>query len=261
MNQISPKISIITITYNSIKTLRETLDSVKNQTYSNIEHIIIDGKSTDGSVDLCKKYKHIDLLISEHDLGIYDALNKGIEKSTGDIIGILHSDDVFYSNDILKKIAFFFDTNKHTKIFLGDIIQIKKINTFKIKRLYQSKLWSPKMFAWGRMPAHPAFFCRREVFVTAGLYKLNYKIAADFEFLIRILLKKKYSYQYIPMITTEMKVGGASTKNIASLIRLNKEIMTACYENGLYTNYLMIYSKYFLKIFEFFPFSLSKNYK
>lgn len=258
MSQSLPKISIITVTYNSIKTLRETLDSVKNQTYSNIEHIVIDGKSTDGTVDLCKMYDHINLLISEKDEGIYDALNKGIEKSTGEIIGILHSDDIFYSDDILRKIAFFFETSKQTDIFLGDIIQIKKINNIKIKRFYQSNLWSPKMFAWGIMPAHPAFFCRRKVFVTSGLYKLNYKIAADYEFLIRILLKKKYSYKYIPIITTEMKVGGASTKNIASLIRLNKEIKMACSENGLYTNYLMIYSKYFLKIFEFIPFCYLK---
>lgn len=248
-----PKISIITVSFNSIKTIKETLESVKCQTYDNVEHIIIDGGSNDGTVELCKNYPHVSILISEKDNGIYDAINKGILQSTGDIIGILHSDDVFYRKDILEIIVNCFDKEEKLKIFLGDIIQIKYLKYFQIKRLYQSKNWSPKRFAWGVMPAHPAFFCKKEVYSQSGLYKVNYKIAGDFEFLIRVLLRRNFEFKYFPIVTTIMKVGGASTKNLISLIDLNIEIKRACTENKVYTNFFMIYSKYFFKIFQLLP--------
>lgn len=251
MNTVPLKFSIITITYNSAATVEATLRSISGQLYPNIEHIIIDGGSKDNTIEICKKYPHISTLISEKDDGIYDALNKGIQKSTGDIIGILHSDDVFSSDKVLETIADFFLRHQDTDATIGDVILVKNEGNIKLKRTYRSNRWSPKMFAWGKMPPHPSFFCKREVYDKFGLYKTDYKIASDYEFLMRVFIKGKIEFKYLPLVTTIMKIGGASTKNLKSTFLLNKEIVRACHENKIYTNLLMIYSKYFYRIFEF----------
>ena len=253
MKVISPVITVITITYNSIKTLRDTLNSVKEQTYPFIEHIIIDGGSTDGSVELCWEYAHISYILSEKDNGIYDALNKGIKKSSGDLICILHSDDVFYSKDVLENVSDVFKSNNELSAIYGDIIQVKQIGKFILKRFYNSKNWNPKLFAWGRMPAHPSFICKRDIYDNFGYYKTNYKIAADYEFLIRVFHNSNLYIEYKPMITTLMKAGGVSTKNLKNLTILNIEIKRACLENGIYTNMFMIYSKYLYKFLQLIP--------
>lgn len=245
------KISIITVCFNSVKFIETTILSILEQSYQDIEYIIIDGGSTDGTVEVIKKYdKSIHKWSSESDDGIYDAMNKGICFATGDIIGILNSDDSFYNKDVISNIASCFLTNIKLDAVISNIVFINNQN--RIIRNYTSKNWNINKFAWGYMPPHPSFFCKRYLFENFGVYKTDYKIAADFEILLRFLHIYKISFKYIPLITTKMRMGGASTKNFKSIFTINKEIRRACLENQIYTNYIMIYLKYFSKIFEFF---------
>jgi glycosyltransferase involved in cell wall biosynthesis len=244
------KISIITVCYNSQSTIESTIQSVLNQTYLNIEYIIIDGGSEDGTKDIINKYlDKIAKYVSESDKGIYDAMNKGISLATGEIIGFLNSDDIFFDNDIVLKIASLFTEFKLLDSVFGDIIFFNEKN--KLIRKFSSKNWNVSKFAWGFMPPHPSFFCKLNVYKRFGLFKTDYKIAGDFEILVRFLLLHKINYRYVSLITTKMRMGGISNKNFKSIITLNKETKRACDENGIITNYLMIYSKYFFKIKEF----------
>lgn len=247
------KISIVTVCFNSIKFIENSILSVVNQSYQDIEYIIIDGGSTDGTIDVIKKYdNYIYKWISEADNGIYDAMNKGISLATGDIIGILNSDDSFFNNNVISEISSFFLSNISLDAVISNIVFINNHN--KIIRYYSSQNWKTIKFAWGFMPPHPSFFCKRKFFENLGAYKTDYKIAADFELLLRYLQIHKIKFQYIPLITTKMRMGGASTKNLMSILTLNKEIRRACLQNHVYTNYVMIYLKYFSKIFEFLNF-------
>lgn len=246
------KISIVTVVYNNAATIGHAIDSVLAQDYPNIEYIVVDGMSTDGTVDIIKGYgNRITQFVSEKDKGIYDAMNKGIRMATGDVVGILNADDFFYNNTIVSAIAAEFVADKTLDATLGDIVFIAENDHKRVLRHYSSKKWRPSKFAWGYMPAHPAFFCRKVHFDRYGYYKTYYKIAADYELLIRFLLLHRLRFKYLPLITTSMRMGGASTRNINSILTLNHEIKRACRENGIRTNYLMIYSKYFFKPFEF----------
>lgn len=240
-------ISIITACYNNESTIKKCLDSVSQQS-GDIEHILIDGLSTDGTIDIIKSYPHVAFFSSEKDAGIYDALNKGLEVATGDIIGFLHSDDVFCSNDILKQVGLFFQNDKSLDAIYGDI-QFVDTNGKKV-RYYSSRKFKNHDFSKGKMPAHTSFFARKKVY-DAYKFKLGYRIAADFDHLLRVFLSEKYNISYKPILTTYMLTGGASTKNIRSRITINKEILRSCRENGLETNLVKIYSKYLQKIFEF----------
>lgn len=245
------KISIVTVVYNCVNTIQGCIESVLNQDYDNVEYIIIDGGSKDGTVDVIKQYEsRIARFVSEKDKGIYDAMNKGVKLATGDVLGILNADDFFYSTDTLSKIAQAFIKNPELDATIADIVFVNEENT-RVLRHYNAKKWRPTKFAWGFMPPHPSFFCKRHLFETLGYYKTDYKIAADYELLIRFLYVNKIKYRYLHMITTRMRMGGVSTKNLNSILTLNKEIKRACEENNLGTNFLKIYTKYIFKPFEF----------
>jgi glycosyltransferase involved in cell wall biosynthesis len=249
---LSPKVSIITVSYNSIRTISDTVKSVFSQTWPNIEYIIIDGSSTDGTVDFINSFSTgISRFISEPDLGIYDAINKGIKLATGDIVGILHSDDFFYNNNVIEKVAETFRLNEVDAV-LGDAQFVDPENISRTVRYYSSKNFKPGKFKFGFMPAHPGFYVRRELFEKLGYYKVDYTIAADFELLMRFLLINKVEYKYLEMPFLIMRRGGVSNKSLLSNFTLNKEIVRACRENGIKTNYFFIYSKYLIKMFEFF---------
>lgn len=244
------KVSIITVSKNSKDTIVDTIQSVINQSYANIEYIIIDGASKDGTIEIIKKYNgHIAAFLSEEDNGIYDAMNKGIRMASGDIVGILNSDDIFYSNDIVEKIVQEFVTNNIDAVY-GDVQFINPSNS-KVIRYYSSKNFNRNKFQYGIMPAHPSFYAKRELFEKFGYYKTDYQIAADFELLLRFIYKNKINCRYLNYPFVSMRPGGVSNRNVKSNWILNKEIMRACKENGLKTNYIKIYSKYFKKIFEF----------
>ncbi|HRI79317.1 MAG TPA: glycosyltransferase, partial [Cyclobacteriaceae bacterium] len=187
--------------------------------------------------------------ISEPDQGIYDAMNKAVRMATGDIIGIINSDDFYTHKSVISKVVGVFN-EKGVDATFGDLTFVDPKNLNKVVRHYYSSNWNPEKFAWGFMPAHPTFFVRKKGYEVAGLFKTNYKIAADYEMLIRMLYVHKLSYTYIPENLVVMRRGGVSSNGLTSNIILNKEILRACRENGIRTNYLKIYSKYFRKVFE-----------
>jgi glycosyltransferase involved in cell wall biosynthesis len=244
------KISLITVCYNSEKTIEDTILSVISQDLNNFEYIVIDGKSTDNTIKIIEKYTdYIDLIISENDYGTYDAINKGIQNSKGDIIGILNSDDIFSSQYVLSEIFNKFLLNTHLDAVIGDIKFVNKKG--QLHRYYSSLNWRPNKLEWGIMPPHPTFYCKKELFDKFGSYRIDFKIAADYELFIRFFYVNKISFEYIPLIFVQMRLGGISTKNIFSKFKINDEVLYACKINNLKSNIFKIYSKYFFKIFEF----------
>jgi glycosyltransferase involved in cell wall biosynthesis len=254
-----PSVSIITVSHNSVRTISNTIKSVLDQTYKNIEYIVIDGASTDGTIGLINSYgKSISIFRSEADNGIYDAINKGIRLASGNIVGILNSDDFFYNNEVIEKVAAAFADGDIDAV-IGDAQFVDPVNTSKVVRYYSSKSFNTGKFKFGFMPAHPSFYVKRELFEKFGYYRVDYKIAADFELLLRFLAINKIEYKYLEMPFISMRTGGVSNKSILSNYILNKEIVRACKENGIETNYFLIYSKYFTKIFEYFGKKLNRE--
>jgi len=246
------KISLVTVTFNSASTLSGTIDSVRRQDHPDVEYIIVDGASKDETLAVIKANESkIDKWISEHDKGIYDAMNKGLKMVTGDIVGIINSDDFYHSDTILSSVAKAFEDENVDAVF-GDLVFVDPIDLKKVVRKYSSKNWHPEKFARGFMPAHPTFFVRRKYYEKYFLFKTDYKIAADYELLIRFLYVHKLRYKYLPITMVTMRRGGVSSNGIRSNIILNREIIRGCMENGIRTNVFRIYPKYFVKLFELF---------
>ena len=247
-------ISIITATFNSAKTLKDTIQSVLRQTNKDFEYLIIDGGSTDETIDIVKSYESEFSgrlkWVSEKDQGTYDAMNKGIKMASGDVVGILNSDDYFTSDDILQTVNNAFKSHEIDAIY-GDIHFIRDGNPQKCVRYYSSRMFRPFWLRFGFMPAHPSFYCKREVFEKAGLYSLDYKIGADYEMMVRLFKKYRIMSQYINKDFVTMRTGGASNNNVRSRITLINEDVKACKENGVYTNSLFVMLKFMYKIFEF----------
>lgn len=249
------KISLITVTFNSSKTLRDTIQSVLSQSYKEIEYIIVDGRSIDHTVEILKEYEPLFngrmRWVSEKDSGLYDAMNKGIRMATGDIVGIINSDDFYHRNDIIEQIVGCFEKNKELEAIYGDVRFVNGDDLDKTVRYYSSKIFSPSLFRFGFMPAHPTFFTYRKYFQEYGYYKTDYKIAADYELLIRFLYIHRLKSKYLPLDFMKMRTGGASTASVKSNLLLNKEIVRACKENGIWTCMPLLVLKYAIKVFEF----------
>ncbi len=247
------KVSIITVAYNSASTIADTIASVLAQSYANIEYIIVDGQSTDGTVDILRQFepKFCGRMrwLSEKDGGIYDAMNKGITMATGDVVGILNSDDYFTSDTVIEQMVKVFDDESIDATY-GDIHFIREGQPDKCIRYYSSKRFSPRWLRFGFMPAHPSFYARREVFERAGLYKTDYKIGSDYEMMVRLFCVHKIKAKYQPLDFVTMRTGGLSTRNVRSRLQLIQDDVRACLENGIYTNALMISLKFAYKIFE-----------
>ena len=226
------KISLITISYNSESTIQKTFESVLNQTYKEIEYILIDGKSNDKTLDIAKGFNNISNIISESDNGIYDALNKGIQNATGEIIGFLNSDDTFNNKESLQLISEAFDDN--TDCVFGDLIYTDKHNN--LKRSWKGSPFNPGAFKKGWMPAHPTFYCRRSIYEKFGRYNDSYKIAGDFELMLRFFEKHNVRSKYIPHTLVNMKIGGASNSGIKSKIQILNEEFRAFKENEIPVN-------------------------
>ena len=247
-------ISIITATFNSAKTLKDTIQSVLRQTNKDFEYLIIDGGSTDETIDIVKSYESEFSgrlkWVSEKDQGIYDAMNKGIKMASGDVVGILNSDDYFTSDDILQTVDNAFKSHEIDAIY-GDIHFIRDGNPQKCVRYYSSRMFRPFWLRFGFMPAHPSFYCKREIFDKAGLYSLDYKIGADYEMMVRLFKRLKIKSLYVNKDFVTMRTGGASNTNVRSRLTLIEEDVKACRENGIYTNRFFIMLKFLYKIFEF----------
>lgn len=248
------KITLITVTYNSGKTLSTTLESVLAQTHQNIEYIIVDGASKDNTVALIKAYEPRFegrlKWVSEPDKGLYDAMNKGIRMATGMVIGILNSDDFFTTNDILQQVADAFEANKEIDAVYGDVHFVNPDNLEKCVRYYSSKVFRRSLMKIGLMPAHPSFYLKKERFEQFGYYKTDYKIAADFEFLLRVIYKGRILTKYMSIDMVAMRTGGASTSGFESRKRIMKEHLRAFRENGIYNNVFFLSLRYPYKIWE-----------
>ena len=244
MRRLNVKVSIITVVWNNSSTIRDAIDSVLSQTYKNIEYIIVDGASSDGTVEIVKSYGNkVSKFVSEQDEGLYDAMNKGISLATGDVVGILNSDDFYINDEVIQSVVKVFQEENVDSMF-ADLVFVKPNNLVKTVRYYDSSKFHPNKFAYGWMPAHPTFFVKREFYQKYGLYKIDYKIAADYELLTRFLYKYNVSYSYLNKTIVKMRVGGVSTSGLKSNYILNQEIIRACKENGIQTNWFKVLSKY-----------------
>ena len=242
------KVSIITVTLNSELYLEDTLVSIFSQSYPDIESIVIDGKSTDGTLSILQKYQNKITYISEPDTGIYDAMNKGIELATGDIIGILNSDDVLFDNEIINKVVYSFSSD--LDCVYGNVILVNESN--KIVRNYSSANFKLKDFEFGHMPPHPSFYVRKEAFQKFGYYNTSFKISADYDLLLRFLYIHKLKSKYLDFILVKMRDGGISS-SLKNKRLLNNEILVACRLQNINTNFFKVYSKYIFKWRAFFP--------
>jgi len=217
------KISIITVTYNSIQYLAETIQSMRDQTYLNVEYIVIDGGSTDGTLKYLYESKQFDQIVSEKDGGIYDALNKGLKLASGDIIGILHSNDLFASDQTLQEIRNAFSSGKKKDIVYGDLDYTEADNTNHILRSWVSQSFKPGLIQRGWMAPHPTLFIRREVYEKHGFYNIKYKISADYDYMIRLFQDVMLTTFYLPKVLSKMRKGGVSNTGINNLITKSKE--------------------------------------
>lgn len=247
---MNPSLSIITAVYNGSATIRDCLNSVCSQTLP-CQHIIIDGASTDNTLKIVREISPDACILSEPDNGIYSAMNKGIQLATGNIVGILNADDFYAGPRVLEKVTALFQQSGADAIF-ADLVYVRPDKLYKIVRYYTGAGFTPEKFAWGWMPPHPTFFVRRELYEKYGLFKTDYKIAADFELAARLLARHKLKYAYLPEVIVRMRTGGASTRNLRSNWILNREILRACAENGISTNFVKIYFKYFCKVMQLF---------
>ena len=253
------KVSIITVTYNSARFLEDCIQSVISQTYSDLEYIIIDGKSKDATVSIIKKYESkISKWVSEPDRGMYDALNKGIQMATGDVIGLLNSDDMLASPDVVQIIADTFLEKKIDSTF-GDLAYVEQINTNKIVRFWKGNTYKRYRFMYGWMPAHPTFYVKKSAIEQWGGYETHYYTAADYEFMARLLFNHRVSSYYIPKLIVKMRVGGASNITLKARLRANRRDFLAMKRNKIPFPFIVSFLKPTIKLHQFFR-SIYKKY-
>jgi len=246
-----PKISIITVSYNSCRTIEDTILSVINQSYQNIEYIIIDGKSKDNTMEIVEKYQNkISTIVSEKDNGIFDAFNKGIKLATGDVIGILNSDDFYLDYEVISDVAKAIQAGADATY--GDLIYVDPINTSKVLRYWKSKPFQKKLFESGWMPPHPTFFIKREFYENFGYFNTWMKISNDYEIVLRFLYKHQAKATYIPRILIKMRAGGNSNGSLRKRYIANLEDRMSWKTNGLKMPFFSMFLKPLLKINQYF---------
>ena len=245
-----PLVSIITTSFNSSKTIGDTLQSVADQDYPFIEHLIIDGASTDNTLELVKKFTHIKLLISESDKGIYDAMNKGLKLAKGDIIGLLNSDDFYADGHVISEIVMRMQSSQCDALY-GDLVYVHPERTDRVLRTWVAGEYRPKNFLYGWMPPHPTFYVRKEIYDKYGCFNIRLRSAADYELMLRFLYKEKISVSYLPRVLVNMRTGGVSNSSIRNRIRANKEDMEAWRVNNLKPYFFTAWLKPLRKLSQF----------
>ncbi len=243
------KVSIITVCFNSVATIKDTIESVIGQGYENIEYIIIDGNSNDGTNEIIRQYADkISFYMSETDKGIYDAMNKGINSATGDLIGILNSDDIYINNRVVSKMVANIGTCDG---IYADLVYVDQFNLNKVKRIWRSGQYSKGSFKWGWMPPHPTFFLKKECYDKYGNYNTLMKSAADYEFMLRVIHKHKISLSYLSEIIIKMRVGGISNNSLRNRIKANRDDRKAWEINQLKPNFITLLLKPLRKLSQF----------
>ena len=246
------KISIITVVYNNAETIEETILSVASQSYRDIEHIVVDGVSTDGTMDVVRRHREkIAKLVSEPDEGIFDAMNKGIRLATGEVIAFLNADDIYADNAVLEQVALAF-SDPSVGACYADLVYVDPVNLNKVVRFWKSQDYKPGLFQRGWVPAHPTFFARKKVYDEYGGFDVAYRLAADFELMLRFLEKFKVKPVYIPRIFVKMRTGGASNNSIRNIIRQNMDIYRACKKNSVSVSPFFAFTKIFSKLSQFY---------
>ncbi len=246
------KISIVTVCYNSISTLEDTILSVLSQNIVDLEYIIIDGGSNDGSIDIIKKFgNQISIVISEPDSGIYDAMNKGIGNATGDIIGILNSDDIYADRLVLSDILHFFQADSELEVLYGNLVYVDANNTNKIIRHWNSKPYTNLFFEKGNVPPHPTFFVTSKVYKKIGLFDLKFSLAADYDFMFRVLKLHSCKSKYIDRLIVKMRLGGVTNNSLKNIIIGNKQILKAWRINGFRVPFLFFPSKILIRLLQY----------
>lgn len=244
------KISIITATYNSAATVADTLRSVAAQDHPDIEHLIVDGLSSDETLQIVQSFQHVAACRSEKDQGIYDAMNKGISMATGDIVGILNSDDFYAGSQVLSRVAIAFEDPAVQAVY-GDLVYVRPEQTDKVTRFWKAGNYRPASFRFGWMPPHPAFFVRRSVYDKVGAFNTALRSSADYELMLRILYKHKMPAAYIPEVLVRMREGGMSNASLKNRLRANREDRLAWKYNEVKPYFFTLYLKPFRKIFQF----------
>lgn len=246
------KVSIITISFNSQQTIEQTIQSVISQDYPNIEYIIIDGASTDDTINIIKRYQNkIQTFVSEKDQGIYFAMNKGLELATGDLIGILNSDDLYVDEKVISDVVKLMQVKQSQSLY-ADLEYVDRNDLGKVKRYWKSGEYKSNSFMKGWMPPHPTFFVLKSVYEKYGFFNTQLRSAADYEMMLRLLHKEKISFSYLPRVIIKMRVGGKSNQSISNRIKANKEDRLAWKINGLKPGRFTLIRKPLSKLKQFF---------
>lgn len=234
------KISIITVTYNSASTLRDTIESVLSQTYQDIEYIIVDGLSKDNTMEIVREYEPKFngrmRYVSEKDSGLYDAMNKGFKMATGEVVGLINSDDLLAEPTAIEKVMDYFEKHKNADAVYADLYYVAQDNTSKIVRYWKSGKQRPFKYGWH--PAHPTFYVKKDIYQRYDIFNLKYKLAADFELMLRLIEKHKIQIVYLPEPLVRMRLGGATSKNWENIRKQNIECMQAFKDNGLHVSFM-----------------------
>lgn len=248
----NPLVTVITVCYNSAVSLERALKSVAMQNWPKVEHIVIDGGSTDDTLSILKRHQnHLVHVVSEPDKGIYDAMNKGLDRAAGDIVCFLNADDQYASSHVLSLVAKQMQAHELDAL-LGDVAFFHSADPTRMVRRYRSDRFTPERLAWGWMPAHPALFLNKSVVQRVGRFKSDYRIAGDFDYIARAFYGYDLRYRHLPEVLVHMQTGGASTAGWRSKVLLNQEVLRSCKENGISTNLFKILSKYPMKLLELF---------
>ncbi|MGK0390177.1 MAG: glycosyltransferase involved in cell wall biosynthesis [Maribacter sp.] len=249
------QISIITITYNSVETVRDTLDSITKQSYKDIDHIIVDGLSGDGTLGVVNEYPHVSKVLSEKDEGIYDAMNKGLSLASGEIIGILNSDDIYNNDYVIEKVAALFMGSDIDAVY-GDLHYVDYQDTKKVVRIWKSGPFNRNKFLHGWMPPHPTFFVKKSVYEKFGGFNTKLKISADYELMLRLMYKHQIKVAYLPEVLVKMRMGGISNSSLKHRLLANNEDKLAWGINDLKPKFYIRWLKPLRKIFQFRMFKL-----
>jgi len=248
----SMKVSIVTVVYNNVGTIASALESVRSQDYPNIEYIVIDGKSTDGTLDILKEHEdEIDILVSEEDKGIYDAMNKGVERATGEVVALLNSDDIYWDEHVISDVVKAFQDHPEAEIVYGNIAYVRGGEEQKVVRHWKSRPYYERFFEEGHVPPHTGFYVKQKCYREGGLFKPELRLAADYDLMFRFMRVRSFKPIYIDRNMVRMRLGGATNQSFANILNGNKEIVQAWKSYGIRPPVFFLFRKLWHRLTQF----------